>query len=374
MRQIMTEECSGNIKATEKRITFVLPSINRSGGSRVTVEMGNQLLDRGYTVRIAAGIPNGSAVQKVRKPLRNLYLRTKGLDFHDWGEYFKGSVQRFSKLSSVAFESGEIVIAVGTYAIEMVRRLRADVVKVRFCHGFAADKPDLTRQVWGGKMPTLAVSATLVPVLKQYGGPVLGVVPNGINTQQYYDENRTRAGIGFMYATHYNKAPEYTERLVREFRRSQPNERVCAFGERVRPRWLGKDEYHQYPSIDDARRIYSEAKIWVVTSRMEGLPGPVFEAMACGAVVVSSDNIGSRGIVEDGRNGVLVPIGDTNAFLERMRDLLHDTKRWNLLSENGKKTASEFSWKRAADKMEKILGRIEKESKFLQKEVKVQVV
>ena len=354
---------------TKKRITFVLPSINRSGGSRVTVEMGNHLLDRGYGVRIAAGNPRGSVAQKVRKPLKTLYLRAKGRDFHHWGESFNGEINRYSDLSSLDYESGEIVIAVGTYAIEDVARLRAEVVKVRFCHGFAADKPDLTRRVWDGKMATLAVSETLVPVLEKYGAPVIGVVPNGVNSDQYYDEKRSRAGIGFMHATHYNKAPEYAERLVTEFRRNWPNERIRAFGERVRPKWLEKEEYSQFPSIETARRLYSEAKIWVVNSRMEGLPGPVLEAMACGAVVVSSDNIGSREIIESGRNGILVPIGETDAFLEGIGNLLNDENLWRSLSENGKRTASEFTWKRAVESMEEMLVKIDREAVSLQKEV-----
>ncbi len=354
---------------TQRRITFVLPSINRSGGSRVTVEMGNCLIDRGYNVRIAVRNPEGSLAQKVRTPVKTLYLRAKGRDFHHWGENFNGELSRYSELSSLGFQRGEIVIAVGTYAIDDVARLDSDVVKVRFCHGFAADKPDLTRRVWGGQMPTLAVSQTLVPILENFGAPVMGVVPNGVNTDQYYDEGRTRAGIGFMHATHYNKAPEYAERLVNEFRRCRPHERIRAFGERIRPKWLETDEYYQYPSIEIARQLYSEVKVWVVNSRMEGLPGPVLEAMACGAVVVSSDNVGSREIVESGRNGILVPIGDTKAFLENIGKLLDDRTLWEYLSKKGTQTASEFNWPKAVGIMEVVLGKLERAAVPIQSEV-----
>jgi len=366
------ENCdTGHDLVTQRRITFVLPSINRSGGSRVTVEMGNHLIDRGYNVRIAAGNPEETVAQKVRTPLKTLYLRAKGRDFHHWGENFKGEIRRYSKLSSLSFHRGEIVIAVGTHAIDDVAQLNADVVKVRFCHGFAADKPDLTSRVWGGEMPTLAVSQTLIPILEKLGAPVMSVVPNGVNTDQYYDEGWTRAGIGFMHATHYNKAPEYAERLVKEFKRSRPHERIRAFGERLRPKWLETGEYYQYPSIEIARQLYSEVKVWVVNSRMEGLPGPVLEAMACGAVVVSSDNVGSREIIESGRNGILVPVGDTDAFLENIGKLLDDRTLWEYLSSNGTKTASEFNWPRAVDILENVLGRLEKESVSVQSEVMV---
>jgi hypothetical protein len=52
------------------------------------------------------------------------------------------------------------------------------------------------------------------------------------------------------------------------------------------------------------------------------------EAMAMGCVPVAYDiETGSREIIEDGRSGFLVPLGDYGAFASRILDLYHDRQR-----------------------------------------------
>jgi len=61
--------------AYRPKVTFVLPSLNRSGGTRVTVRMGNLLRERGYDVRLAVKAEPRHRPSKIKQPLRSLYLR-----------------------------------------------------------------------------------------------------------------------------------------------------------------------------------------------------------------------------------------------------------------------------------------------------------
>ncbi len=67
------------------------------------------------------------------------------------------------------------------------------------------------------------------------------------------------------------------------------------------------------------------ADVLVLTSKSEGLPNVLIEAMACGCPVVSTDcPHGPREILEDGCWGRLTPVGDAGALVDAIEATLED--------------------------------------------------
>jgi glycosyltransferase involved in cell wall biosynthesis len=73
---------------------------------------------------------------------------------------------------------------------------------------------------------------------------------------------------------------------------------------------------------DDVRPIISQSRIFVLPSYREGTPRSVLEAMAMGRPIITCDAPGCRETVEDGVNGLLVPVRDPQALATAIERLL----------------------------------------------------
>ena len=96
----------------------------------------------------------------------------------------------------------------------------------------------------------------------------------------------------------------------------------------------------------------SKSNVFVLSSRYEGLPTVVIEAMASGTPVVSTDcRSGPREILENGKWGHLVPVGDWHAMAEAILDTLDNP----IPSDHLISRASAFSAEASVDRYMEIL-------------------
>lgn len=74
----------------------------------------------------------------------------------------------------------------------------------------------------------------------------------------------------------------------------------------------------------DVENLYGAFDIFVLPSHREGFPRAAMEAAASGLPLVATDIRGCRQVVEDGVNGLLVPVGDPILLTESIRALSED--------------------------------------------------
>jgi len=88
--------------------------------------------------------------------------------------------------------------------------------------------------------------------------------------------------------------------------------------------------------------------IFVMASKPEGFGIVYLEAMAAGCVVVGTEGEGIADIVENGKNGFLVPADDVSAVCDVIGICLADPQRADAIAEQGRKTAREMTWEHNA--------------------------
>lgn len=82
-------------------------------------------------------------------------------------------------------------------------------------------------------------------------------------------------------------------------------------------------EITHIPSVDNMSEVYSSSRVVILTSLYEGFPNVLIEALGCGVPVVSFDcPSGPSEIIEDGKNGFLIPVNDKSLFSQKIIYLL----------------------------------------------------
>ena len=98
----------------------------------------------------------------------------------------------------------------------------------------------------------------------------------------------------------------------------------------------------------DAPELIAASDVLIQPSTSgEGLPRVVLESLAYETPVIASANPGSMEIIDDGKNGYIVPVGSFKALADRIRNLYNSPETLKSLIENTtNKLENEFSHKR----------------------------
>ncbi len=191
----------------------------------------------------------------------------------------------------------------------------------------SVNEPDRARLIRWGIPPDKVVTIPNGIDLSAFDGPVdvgsmrdaLGLDQDGPLVMQVARLSAQKDPLAFVEGAAYvvRGRPDAQFALVGE---GPLREAVAA---RIRALDLEK-RVHLLGWQDEAFRLMAAADVVTLTSRWEGTPYTLLEAMAWSRPVVATAVNGCTEIVEDGATGFLVPAGDPTAWAKRVSNLLSD--------------------------------------------------
>ena len=104
--------------------------------------------------------------------------------------------------------------------------------------------------------------------------------------------------------------------------------------------------------VQSPREYMQAADVFVHPSHADGMSNAVLEAMACGLPLVATKHGATHGLVEDGREALLVPARNPNALAAALRRLLREPTLRRKLAAVARQSAGRFGLAQVVDSIE----------------------
>lgn len=125
---------------------------------------------------------------------------------------------------------------------------------------------------------------------------------------------------------------------------------------------LGIEDVVSFRGVtSDVYAVLEKAAVFISTSDYEGLQNSMLEAMSIGIPVVCTDcdGGGARMIIEDGKNGLIIPKREVQALYEKIKYLFENEAIAAELGRNARERCMELTPQRICDEWIKVFDRLE---------------
>lgn len=338
----------------KRRISFYLPSLRGGGAERITVKLVKSFLLKGYPVDLVLASAEGPYLGDVPEGCRVVDLKCTRVvkSLPRLVRYLRR--ERPEALVSGLNHTNVIAIASCIMARVPVRMIAvehntfsADMANPRYCR--ARLLPLLIRLLYPQADAIVAVSGGVAddlvrvfPALKDK----VTVIYNPVIGAELFEQAEAPVehswfAVGsppvILSVGRLTEQKNYST-LLRAFAqvRGVMDCRLVILGEGEERGMLERlaaelgiaGDIWMPGFVENPYRFMKRAAVYVLSSRWEGLPTVLIEAMACGPPLVSTDcPSGPREILRDGSCGKLVPVGGVSELAAAIQETLVSGKR-----------------------------------------------
>lgn len=349
------------------RITFLLPSDNLTGGTRVVAVYARELMALGHQVCVVTCAPDAlpwcERLARLGQRLRGQpapaavpgHIALSGVPHR--------VLRRHGPITAADVPDADVVIATWwETAVWMHRLPPSKGAPVHLIQGY---------EVWFGgdtlprvhdalRLPNtkIAISSDLKRTIEGALGPLgIHVVPNAVDPKQFDAPVRGRQPqptVGFVYAQASIKGADLMGQACELARQRLPALQVRAFGtdepSAAVPLPAGT-AYTRRPPQHELRAHYAACDVWLFGSRLDSFGLPMLEAMACRTPVVAVPIGAAPELLAHGA-GLLVPPENPQAMADAIVEVLQaPPAAWRDMSDRAHAQAHGYTWRDATQRL-----------------------
>ncbi len=290
------------------------------------------LRERLDILHVHYAVPHATAAFLAREMIRDRHRLRVVTTLHGTDITLVGQERAFYTVTKFSIERSDAVTAVSAY-------LRDETYKAFLCEGCGID-----------------------------------VIPNFVNPAEYYpsDDPACRASLAptgtkvLMHVSNFRPVKRMLDvvRIFAKVRERLPAVLVLVGDGPERPATgaeaerLGVAEHVRFlGKVDAVADLLRAADLLLLPSGSESFGLAALEAMACGVPVVASRVGGLPEVVEDGKGGALVPVGDVDTMAARAVELL-EPDRWRRARAAALERAKAFDEARIVPQYEALYQRV----------------
>lgn len=344
-----------------RKLTFVIHALNSGGAERVLVEMANHWCEQGDDVSVITLDTIQTDAFPVDPRIRRIGLGLMSESRSPW-QAFRKNVARIRRLRHAIRETNAAWVISFTDKMNILTLLASRRAPWKVV---IAERND-PRQQWMGRswerlrnwtyprchamvVQTQAVASHSRRLVRDR--PVV-VIPNAVRgpqqenswqqrTPQIVAMGRLTPQKGFdlllqAFARIAASHPDWTLRILGDGEaRTELTKLADTLRIADRVEWAGW--------IERPEAIMQQASIFVLSSRYEGFPNALLEAMSCGLACVSFQcDSGPDEIIQDGVDGLLAPAEDVAALATALDRLMSDADQRQQLGVNAARVIDRF--------------------------------
>ncbi len=112
---------------------------------------------------------------------------------------------------------------------------------------------------------------------------------------------------------------------------------------------------HLMGNVKDVHNKISDASCFVLSSDYEGLSNALIEAMQMGMCCISTNCAGSDDAIENGKNGILVPVGNLKALSEAMMFVIENPDERKSMAAKAAQTSVSYGVDNVIDRWKEVI-------------------